>query len=74
MAISTITRIDLASDVKIFISKVDVGYSDDSFRDKILSTNNNAFLKITKSIGSDTIITGVVDVDDAYVTRAIVGE
>lgn len=74
MAITTITRIDLASDVKSFISKVDVGYSNNSFRNKILSSDDDSFLKITKTIGSNTTITNVTDVNDAYVTHAIAGE
>lgn len=73
MAITTISSIDLASDVKKFISSVSVKYSDKSLRDKILKSNNNDFLKITKTIGSDTTITNVSIVDDDYIERAVRG-
>jgi hypothetical protein len=71
MAITTITSIDLASDVRNFISKVNVDYSHDSFRTKIFSTDGDSFLKVTKTIGSDTKIVNVVLIDNDYVLEAI---
>jgi len=71
------TRIDyigLAGDIKAFINNSTVKFADDNLRIKLFSANDSDFLRIVKTIGSNTMIISIDIVDDAFVRRAVLGE
>lgn len=60
-----IDDVNLATDVRRFVSKVDVNYLDDGLKDIIFDPrNDNKFLLVTKIIGSKIKISEVKVVDD----------
>lgn len=69
--ITRINDVDIARDIKSFVSKVDVEYSDDSLKPKIMDANDDDFLFVAKEIGSKTKITSVRLVDDAFLDEFI---
>lgn len=66
-----IVHVGLATDIKDFIVNATVRFTDNSLRDKIMGTPDNHFLRITKTIGSNTTIIDVVDVDDDFILKAL---
>ncbi len=70
------TKIDvvsLAKDVKDFIVNTDVGYKTPLLKKKIFDSDDNSFLRIVKTIGSNTTIVDVTLVDDDFISRAVLG-
>ena len=73
MASTNIDVVDIARSFKDIISCTDIKFSDIDLKNKILGTDDDAFLKVTKCIGSDITIISVDDIDDNYVVNAILG-
>jgi hypothetical protein len=63
----------LARDVKDIITFSTIRFNDDALRIKIINTNDDDFLFISKSIDSDPKIIDVKLVDDDFVKKAVLG-
>ncbi len=68
-----IKTVDLAKDVKDFILYATVKFDDVSLKNKILATDDDNFLLVTKSMDSDPKIICVKDVDDDFISKAVLG-
>ena len=68
-----IKTVDLASDVKNLVSFSTVKFNDLSLKDKIFNSDDDDFLLISKSIGSDPVIIGVELVDDEFIRKVVLG-
>lgn len=69
-----IKTIDLAKDVKKFVTFATVKFDDKLLKNKIFGSSDDDFLLITKSIDSDPKIIGVDLVDDSFISKAVLGE
>ena len=72
--VTTITDdVLIGDDAKIFVSKVDVSYTNPIFKDIIFNPDNsNKFLLLRKKIGSKIIIDDVKVVDDNLIDSMII--
>ncbi len=71
------TRIDyvgLAGDLKAFVNNSTVKFANDDLRTKLFSSNDSDFLRVIKTIGSNTTIVSIDLVDDNFVRKAVLGE
>ena len=71
---TTIDIVDLAGNVKKFINHTTVKFDSVDLKNKIFNTADDDFLRIIKTIGSDTTIMKVDLVDDNFISRAVLGE
>ena len=65
----TFSEIDMACDVKQFISMSKDNPCADTLKDFIFKCEDKELLKITKKIASPIMITNAVKVDDAYIDK-----
>ncbi len=73
MVDTIIDVVDVAKTFKDTISRTTVAFKDPSFRSKINDTDDNAFLRVKKKIGSATTIISVDDINDDYVNKIVLG-
>lgn len=73
MADTIIDVVDLAKTFKEFISYGSVKFDPIDLKNKIMTTDNDVFIRVTKKIGSATTILSVDDVNDDYINKAILG-
>ena len=67
----TFTEVELAEDVKNFISFNSDSYTDESLKDEIFDYDNDDLLKVTKNIGSPIKITKVEKITDELLDKAL---
>ena len=66
----TFSDIDLAGDVKQFISmSKDVSYASDKIYEFVFSCDDSDLIKVTKTIASPIKIIDVVKVDEDYIVK-----
>jgi len=73
MADTILAVVDVAKTFKDFISCSSVDFDPLSLKDKILTSDNDKFLRVRKNIGSAITIVSVDNVTDDYATKAILG-
>lgn len=67
----TFSEVEIASDVKSFISFNSDSYETESLKEEILSSQDDDLLKITKTIASQIKIIKVEEITDELLERAL---
>lgn len=68
-----INVIDLACNIRDFVTHSKVDFDPVALRDVVFSAHDDDFLRIKKRIGSDTTITSVTKIDDDFIKNAVLG-